>query len=744
MRINGSGCLVFILIMLTACGERRNVEKVWLDELPVGEVLDPYGPPHLQESFSGRPLNIYGEVFDRGVGVHAPSRLQVDLKGNGHRFEAWIGIDSSTAYYHTPEGIDELRKGERPVYLADYVYDNHTDHDDFTKGGTAIFRVLLDGAEVYRSEPMHWDTPPEKISVPLNDARKMVLVVENAGDGNFGDFANWAGAVLKMSGEGREKPVISHHCDMVITSHHGYHPSGYKVCYRHGEKPAPFEVIDEETGSVVYRGRLEPANGNLGSYLRGTFTELDKPGKYRVQSGDRQSFVFRIDSSVYRDAIRKHLHYISQQRSGHPTEGWNPAQHLDDGIRDSGGGYRDVRGGWYDACDVRKPLGGNAMILHALAKLALTSPSYLSMEELEEEMRWGNRFLLSMQEREGYVMRSLGFEEYMVEDNRWTDNVIMSGDERRIQTEPAEMAAQYYFILAQLAVARHFEGEDFAYASHCKTAAKVCYDWSITREPESVAEHALRIQASSIFYQLTGDPLYRDHAVNDLEGILQQKAVDKETGTVLIGMKRRGSRTSLKSAWLISALTAFTRTFEDHPLAAKAEQTIRDWTYRHYVRFQELNAFRVMPFFVSEKEMASGKQIGSFYYRNYLHVGMNRSITTKGADLMEAFRLNQDTSLVWYAQQQLDWVYGANPFHASTVFGIGHRQPTLFRAGDDAFEPPHTPVIEGGVMTGIGADPFDKPALFPGWWWTTEYWMPTNAGVLKLVTALESFYNGAG
>src|SRR5215210_7583574 len=95
-----------------------------------------------------------------------------------------------------------------------------------------------------------------------------------------------------------------------------------------------------------------------------------------------------------------------------------------------------------------------------------------------DELLWGNRYFLKMQEPQGYVMDFIGGDlKKHSDNNRWTNNKIEAGDtsiklvtpntgkskqlmliagnadDRIIQTHPVEMAAQYNFITGEAMMA---------------------------------------------------------------------------------------------------------------------------------------------------------------------------------------------------------------------------------------------------------------------------------------------------
>jgi hypothetical protein len=141
------------------------------------------------------------------------------------------------------------------------------------------------------------------------------------------------------------------------------------------------------------------------------------------------------------------------------------------------------------------------------------------------------------------------------------------------------------------------------------------------------------------------------------------------------------------------------------------------------------------------------RRIGSYFYRYFMKiqgeysddatwwVGINAHLASHGVGLSRAAHLLQDAKLTNLAQRHLDWILGSNPFNASTVIGAGANQPQLYRAG---LFTPATPLINGGVMNGIGGDANDQPLLASGTWENCEYWTPMVAYTMWLMAQLQS------
>jgi hypothetical protein len=451
------------------------------------------------------------------------------------------------------------------------------------------------------------------------------------------------------------------------------------------------------------------------------------------------SEIFSIGSNVYNHCLEKHLQYIHLQRSGHPTEGWAPGHHLDDGIRQDNGLHQDVTGGWYDANDLRKPAKGNALLLYALTEMAESSLAGLHAEEIKDEIKWGNKFLLAMQEPSGYLLHYIGFTWEGYRENRWTDNRIGTKDDRTIITRPTDLNTHLVFISAESRVARLFQHSESSYAATCADAALRAYRWVKSQKNiENAEDLGVAITAASEMFRYFQEESFRIDAENYVRQLLE---LQKKNNDIISGyffdMNESGTR---ECGLAIMGLSDFVGAFPDNHLAADVRAAVRACADNYYLKVANTSAFRIIPWLISKDSLESNKRIGNYWYKHFLHVGVNQHLARNGAGLVSAAALLREPLYAVLAQQQLDWIYGANPFNASTVSGIGSNQPAVFKTTAGEFKP-HTPELMGGVMTGIGSNhPKDAIALYPGWWWTTEYWSPPVTYTIVLVSKLNDYY----
>ena len=96
-------------------------------------------------------------TFKKGIGTHAKSEITYDISNSNYkRFNSYVG----------------------------------TDHETGGNGSSVVFEVLLDGAEVFNSGTMYYNTPAKFVDVDLTGKKELTLVVGDAGNGNGNDHTD--------------------------------------------------------------------------------------------------------------------------------------------------------------------------------------------------------------------------------------------------------------------------------------------------------------------------------------------------------------------------------------------------------------------------------------------------------------------------------------------------------------------------------------------------------------------------
>jgi hypothetical protein len=146
---------------------------VFLSDIPAADrgPLSPFGdelgmtwPPLVDRAVTGGPLLAGGRRWSRGIGVHAPSEVRWTLDG-------WSSLRGTVAV----DGSARLL-GVR---------------------GSVVFRVLLDGRELWASPVLTADDAPLVLpALDISAGGELVLHVDPTADGFAGDRGNWLDLLL--------------------------------------------------------------------------------------------------------------------------------------------------------------------------------------------------------------------------------------------------------------------------------------------------------------------------------------------------------------------------------------------------------------------------------------------------------------------------------------------------------------------------------------------------------------------
>ncbi len=234
---------------------------------------------------------------------------------------------------------------------------------------------------------------------------------------------------------------------------------------------------DKNIGAkAVFEGKLKRIESRWGVFWQGDFTAFQTEGIYQIECEYGFSTPFIISKNPYEKFIRGYLNYLYCQRSGMEIPGVRPVENLDDAVLDKDGSYIAAAGGWNDAGDYRKWISQTSSHIEALSLIAkYAHPAY--KHQAIEEIKWGNKFFQSMINNEGRVYEDIGSGELRSGsdyDKDWwcenhagclasgtskTDNIIMSGDERKIRTNYNPLC-QYIFIRNQAIASTVLEPAD--------------------------------------------------------------------------------------------------------------------------------------------------------------------------------------------------------------------------------------------------------------------------------------------
>jgi len=114
-----------------------------------------------QAAGDGRPIALDGTMYARGLGAHAPGDVTMYLGHNCTSFTAVVGID-----------------------------------DEAGASGSVRYHVLVDNREVASTDIVTGTSAPVSLTADITGGDWLDLVVDEAGDGNGLDHADWADAMI--------------------------------------------------------------------------------------------------------------------------------------------------------------------------------------------------------------------------------------------------------------------------------------------------------------------------------------------------------------------------------------------------------------------------------------------------------------------------------------------------------------------------------------------------------------------
>lgn len=532
----------------------------------------------------------------------------------------------------------------------------------------------------------------------------------------------------------------------IVLSQVGFLPNARKtVIYRvsAGEMPPENFTLRDIGGGPRFAVTkpLAAAAGDVPNCLVGDFSDLEREGFYQITAGTERCAPFFIRPDAWRRTLPKAVAYHHAQRCGVAVPNVHPACHLDDARRRDTGEHVDVTGGWHDAGDVRKWMDATMMAGFGLLRVArhLGEPA-----PLLDEMRWGNRYFLKMQDRDGRLWAdTAGGVSGDNSDNHWTDNQVGTADDRYINTAKPAMV-QAMFAALQAMVAQAFAGTEKSYANSCLAAGVRC--WEATETPKSAKELSWRVLAAVELHRATRDEKYAQQAAK-LGNALAELQVTVEFGgqKAVRGFWTAGGRPYVDpvySALPAIALLELAEALPRHADGARWRDAVRLYLDEYAAPMAARSAYGVMPLglFVGEPTEEAYRPLeGELTYRYFMPtrqrswwLGVTSHLESHAVLLAGAAKVFGKPEYRDAAYRQLEWVMGNNPFGACLMWGEGWRNPYPY----SRFVGP----ILGGIVNGVAGNAQDVPILemeYGNDWRTGEYWTPHNAFYLWALARLE-------
>ena len=528
--------------------------------------------------------------------------------------------------------------------------------------------------------------------------------------------------------------------------------------------PAPYDLLRGKLNPgagtpALYQGELRKIVSRWGTLWQADFSEFNIPGSYQIETDWQISHPFAIRERVYDRIVAGYLTFLRAQRCGCAVFGVHDACHLDDGILDTDGSELPAAGGWHDAGDFRKWLAFTLYHIDALLTLRERLGEDLERggiapDALLDEVAWGNTYFHRMINAQGQVYEDVAggnappgsgfsyegdwwFENHPgcygdASDNRWTDNVPLSGDERRVRTTYNPLV-QWAFVQVQARAARHLPHSE---GKNCLRLARLAADFGrrqshdnrtlfLTAELrgnlELLAAGDLSVELSAIVAS-TRELMQRQAAMAEgLSGYFTEaNAVD---GFRSIAFAADPALTLLRF-WELRSIV------QDATTAELARQAVFNYIEKYLLADCGSNPFSLTPYGVYLdlphhqrqlfRDAGNGRGVRTFMHpfnaQGIVH-GTSSVLMSHAHLLARAATLLNQPSWRDAAERLLHWCLGHNVLNRSLFSGIGYRQPVGYSF--------RIPQIPEAMVVGFIGRPDDAPYLEESTateWNTLEYW----------------------
>ena len=486
-------------------------------------------------------------------------------------------------------------------------------------------------------------------------------------------------------------------------SHIGYRPCDMKIAMAGEGYGKNFQLVNKNN-KTVFSGNVISTESVNGKFNQLDFSDFRGTGIFRIRCGDMESDPFPIDENIWLQPVFKAFNFFFCERCGYIVPGIHGECHMDwQGFR--GDEKKIINGGWHDAGDLSQGSWRTSMAVYAMMANLESLENMEDVSELSDRIRseieWGLDWLLKTRFGDGFHMSFSVMRIY-------TDNKIGTIDD---VVSPAQNVPWENFLTAavQCKAAMLFEKTNPDLALRARVAA--IEDWQAAVDSRRAWDQADYREASwgatssILLRQMTGDEKYRGYAISfgDLlircqeqtfadsipitgyfyENTDRQKVIHnyhaafEEAPLIALSMlcnsfpddenwiswysvavlhseyfMKRGSRIASPYNLLPNSV------WKQSELMEIKDDTVRRDMLRQFNDGTRLNKDYVLRTF-------------PIYHDGLFHGNTNIHMSSTWA-LAEASRLRKDTAGMQMVGKQFQWIFGANPFGQSLMYGVGY------------------------------------------------------------------------
>ena len=549
------------------------------------------------------------------------------------------------------------------------------------------------------------------------------------------------------------------------------------------EQPLTFVLTEEESGRQVLSGTMAKAETPYAGtehewpqvYYTGDFTAYDEPGRYTVtvtcgeESLTSCSFAIGEAAALYDEPLGAILSYFRGERDTSNTQITN--QFDDNNII-------DLHGAWYDASNRPAVYMGYIDNYNYMVCCIEGNTGYQLFQAYEAAPEWYDAIDYNHNGVADILEEAVwGCDWYVrLKPQEVTGGYFYNGPEHgKIHTNesvkaPVAIRLGAGTAIAALAIAARYGIDGDFTAEEYGENAKQAWDWYIQYNETEACEDGMEHLMDDIYwavaglemYKTFGDQAYLDVTIERVDAVLDRQTGDENfDGWFELGMEEEYDNTEggpyynwLDEAAVLYPLIGYVEAFpQDTQRVARIRSAVERYMdyklkvanttgsnpygyakdyYREEVTDPESTIVR---FFQHENGHATSDGPNT---KSWVSGENGRLLSLTYASLLAGEFLGTDKYLN-YGLDQLNWVYGVNPYAAVMQCGIGEGRNLAEEIGHGGAVP------YGGFINGIRGNYKDKVMSSAGYmdsrdypfidnsYWTGEWFLPIGtAGIMAL------------
>lgn len=510
----------------------------------------------------------------------------------------------------------------------------------------------------------------------------------------------------------------------------GYLPNDKKIAIISDAKDDQFSLMDEK-GNTLLKEKLQKIETNLGLFYLADFSSFKKKGLYQLKIADKKTELFEIEDDIYDSSVIKSLYFLKTLRCAEQIDNVHAECHVNMRAKSQNGDSVSVCGGWHDAGDVSQFEIPTAEITASLAELYFAYLKNDQMaERIKEELKVGVKWLLKTHFGNGERALAVTY-------NIWRDNVLKHDDDTYMDNVAENGPFENLLASTALAKASLVLTDDVIYNDYIKRIAIADFNFALDGIKKGlyskrwgplicVTTSGEAVKAALALYKATKDDTFLKEVDDNILKIIncqEQNGIGKlkikgyfyedEEHLYTLNYEHRGHEQIPLEALCTYVKYCNEENNKGHiyDLALSALENYKEFVLKtltftkpfnlvpatiYNINKLNLNHFTI-PKYYGERDtcheylkdcIKEGIKITDDEYLRIFPISIDRrgflaTHLSKIKGLAEIYELIKDEELKEIIRDQIEWVFGKNPFATSFMYGEGHSYHPLYVAFTD-------------------------------------------------------------